>query len=456
MKKGAIFFFMLWALMINTSAQKLFLENSFFNEEEITDLVLWRNDVWASTNKGLYQLEHGHYQNIAVPPTENDKITALFNNSPYALVCGTYKGNLIFISQDDQNFCSVNWELHDPRVISTFYISSIGQNHDGLWVGSLEKGAYRVDPVDKSLQNFSLDFDDDTIGLNVYHIAIGPSQKVWANSQDGLYFILDLFRDGNLQYVKSGKFSRPFSHMTEGPDGVYAFFQTKRGKSRLLKLGFRHSTSDATILKRFRLPEELKYEPIRALSISQNGELWILGSVLWRFVKDEWVPYELPETMENIDISKVVVHKDKIWMSAPFNGVFMLSTNDKLKGEKLEGPIANVALGVKTELKNVFFEPGDSALIPISHKALNPIALQMLGDKSLKLEVRGHTAQDGDSLFLQQLSVARARSVKQFLVTKGVAEHRITVSGWGARQLKNTVQPKSGENRRVEILLKAH
>lgn len=447
---------MLCALTIDSFGQKLFLENSFFNEEEITDLVLWRSDVWASTNKGLYQLENGHYQNIAVPPTENDKITALFNHSPYALVCGTYKGNLIFISQDDQNFCSVNWELHDPRATRTFYISSIAQNHDGLWVGSLEKGAYRVDPEDKTLQNFSLDFDDDTIGLNVYDIVIGPKRKVWANSQSGLYFILDFFRDGNLRYVESGKFSTPFSHMVEGPDGVYAVSKTRRGKSKLLKLGFRNATSDATILKRYRLPEELRYSPIKAISLSQTGELWILGKALWRYVKDEWVPYELPDIMKGMDISKVVIHKDKIWMSAPFNGVFMLSTNDRLKSENLDKPIANVALGVKTELENVFFEPGDSTLIPISYKALDPIAEQMLSDKSLKLEVRGHTAKDGDSLFLQQLSIARARSVKQFLINKGVSEDRIKASGWGAQQLKNTDEPKSGENRRVEILLKAH
>jgi outer membrane protein OmpA-like peptidoglycan-associated protein len=66
----------------------------------------------------------------------------------------------------------------------------------------------------------------------------------------------------------------------------------------------------------------------------------------------------------------------------------------------------------------------------------------------LKLTVEGHTSHGAKFI----LSLKRAQSVKNYLVEKGISEKRIVAKGFGAARLKNETDPKSHQNRRVEIV----
>ena len=422
-------------------------------DEEITDLVTWRSHVWASTNTGLHRLESGHAEKVAVPPTEKDKITSLYNQSPFALVCGTYKGNLVFISQDDKNYCNVSWELHDPRATSTFYISSITQDQGQIWVGSLEKGVYQVNPMDKSLKNYSLDFTEDTTGINVYDVAKGEKGELWVNSQDGLYFILEYQQgDTSLSYVASTRFRKPFKHMVGTKEGVYSAYKARNGTTKLQLLKFGGQSVEARINKRYRLPDDLKLAGIKAIHVKNKQEFWALGSQLWHYQNKVWTPFDLPESLAEFNLNRLLVMGKNVWVSDPQNGVFLLSQGVEIETQP-KPSIPQIQVGVTTELQNVFFQPGDSTLIDLSYRALNSIVVQMQNDHDIAIKVSGHTAKDGDSLFLYNLSIGRARSVKSFLVSQGIDPDRVEVAGLGSTDLKNPSQPKSGENRRVEILM---
>jgi outer membrane protein OmpA-like peptidoglycan-associated protein len=67
--------------------------------------------------------------------------------------------------------------------------------------------------------------------------------------------------------------------------------------------------------------------------------------------------------------------------------------------------------------------------------------------------VEGHSDSTGSDAYSQQLSERRAASVKNSLVRRGVAPHRINILGHGERRpvATNTTAEGRRMNRRVEI-----
>jgi outer membrane protein OmpA-like peptidoglycan-associated protein len=71
----------------------------------------------------------------------------------------------------------------------------------------------------------------------------------------------------------------------------------------------------------------------------------------------------------------------------------------------------------------------------------------------VKMSIAGHTDNTGKPEKNQSLSVARAESVKKYLVSKGVNESRLTATGFGQDQpiADNTTASGKAKNRRVEF-----
>lgn len=64
----------------------------------------------------------------------------------------------------------------------------------------------------------------------------------------------------------------------------------------------------------------------------------------------------------------------------------------------------------------------------------------------------GHTDGVGSADYNRRLSQARARSVRDFLVQRGVTGARLNTKGMGFDNLLNPADPSAAENRRVEIV----
>jgi OmpA-OmpF porin, OOP family len=103
--------------------------------------------------------------------------------------------------------------------------------------------------------------------------------------------------------------------------------------------------------------------------------------------------------------------------------------------------------------KNIFFATGSSKLLPKSFKSLNEVAKIMAADQSLKLDIDGHTDNQGKPEKNQTLSEARAAAVKAYLVTKGIDESKMTFAGHGQDMpaADNKTAAGRAQNRRVEL-----
>lgn len=103
--------------------------------------------------------------------------------------------------------------------------------------------------------------------------------------------------------------------------------------------------------------------------------------------------------------------------------------------------------------KNIFFATGSAKLLPKSFKSLNAVAAIMAADKTLMLDVDGHTDSQGKPDKNQALSESRAAAVKAYLVTKGVEESKMTATGHGQDMpvADNKTAAGKAKNRRVEL-----
>jgi len=140
-----------------------------------------------------------------------------------------------------------------------------------------------------------------------------------------------------------------------------------------------------------------------------------------------------------------------IWAMVGPNGPGMYTINVADAGAVDLG--ANLAKTCHVAIYGVLFDFNKSTLQPASDATLQPVANLMAADKSLKLEIQGHTDNVGADAYNQTLSEARAKAVVTWLTQHGVAADRLTAKGYGKTKpvADNGSDEGRAKNRRVEI-----
>lgn len=105
-------------------------------------------------------------------------------------------------------------------------------------------------------------------------------------------------------------------------------------------------------------------------------------------------------------------------------------------------------------LEGVNFETGKSTLTPESETILNGVAESLVANDSIRVQVTGHTDNTGSLAVNRRLSRARADAVRTYLISRGVAEDRLTARGFGPDQpvASNKTADGRAQNRRVELM----
>ena len=104
----------------------------------------------------------------------------------------------------------------------------------------------------------------------------------------------------------------------------------------------------------------------------------------------------------------------------------------------------------------VLFASAKSDLLPAAQLKLNSVAEALTQqDPDSKMVVEGHTDSQGGDSYNMDLSQRRAQTVRDYLVSRGIAADRVTSQGYGSS--RSVADNKSAEgranNRRVEIVV---
>jgi len=105
------------------------------------------------------------------------------------------------------------------------------------------------------------------------------------------------------------------------------------------------------------------------------------------------------------------------------------------------------------DLKGVNFETGKAEILNSSFKILESTVKGLQKYDTVKVEISGHTDNQGGLEYNDKLSQARADAVRNYLIKKGIAENRITAVGYGYSRPRadNKTEKGKAQNRRIEI-----
>jgi OmpA-OmpF porin, OOP family len=109
--------------------------------------------------------------------------------------------------------------------------------------------------------------------------------------------------------------------------------------------------------------------------------------------------------------------------------------------------------GQVIRINNIFFEFGKAELKTESFSELNRLVKLMEQNATMEIALGGHTDNVGSEESNLKLSTDRAKSVLDYLVSKGIAANRISSNGYGKSKpvTENETEEGRAQNRRVEF-----
>jgi len=134
------------------------------------------------------------------------------------------------------------------------------------------------------------------------------------------------------------------------------------------------------------------------------------------------------------------------------NDTILFAENDSLQ-KTVDFILKPMKRGAKIVVENILFNSGNAILKPSSYVELDKLATLLNENKDIRIEVSGHTDNVGSAAVNKKISKARALTVRNYLITKGVEEERLEYEGYGFDQpiANNSTAEGRAQNRRVEI-----
>lgn len=233
-------------------------------------------------------------------------------------------------------------------------------------------------------------------------------------------------------------------------DGITAYYASDGADSR-----------GGLDLYTFQLPASVR--PVKTL--------WVTGTVF-----DQHTKAGLPSAVELLDlqtaqlISKVQTDEDGTYLiTLPvgrnyafnvnrkgylfYSETFALGTPGSDTTYRIDIPLQPLEINARIILKNIFFRTNEAQLQQESMIELDKVVQLLADNPTLRIEIAGHTDATGTEAANLLLSNNRARTVVNYLVSKGVAPQRLTAKGFGAGQPVADNQTEEGRalNRRTEL-----
>ena len=126
---------------------------------------------------------------------------------------------------------------------------------------------------------------------------------------------------------------------------------------------------------------------------------------------------------------------------------------DKSKPYLMDVPLQPIGMNEVVVMRNIFFDTDKYDLRSESMAELSKLVALLKNNPALKIEVMGHTDNVGDDAKNMKLSENRAKSVCDYLISKGVEQSRVKYKGYGKTvPLKpNDTDENRQLNRRTEF-----
>lgn len=115
--------------------------------------------------------------------------------------------------------------------------------------------------------------------------------------------------------------------------------------------------------------------------------------------------------------------------------------------------LKKITKGSRIVLRNIFFDYARATLIDESVTELDRLVELLNKNSEIRIEISGHTDNQSSLKTNQRLSTARAKSVVDYLILKGIDPARLEYKGYAFNQpiVSNDTEEGRAQNRRVEF-----
>ena len=237
------------------------------------------------------------------------------------------------------------------------------------------------------------------------------------------------------------------------PDGTEGMF------SSVMKDGF----GDMDIFS-FKMPVAAKPLPItyvKGIVRDANTKNFLEAKVQVVDIKNKEVKFNDYTDVATGEFLAVMPLGSSYAFNAVADGYLFYSANFELNGKASDQPyileiyLKKLQTGADVVLKNIFFDTNKYELLPASITELTSLLDLLQVNKTMAIEIQGHTDNVGTITENQQLSVQRAKAVYDFLLDHKIDVDRLSYKGFGAGKPLATNATTAGKqyNRRTSFVI---
>jgi outer membrane protein OmpA-like peptidoglycan-associated protein len=216
---------------------------------------------------------------------------------------------------------------------------------------------------------------------------------------------------------------------------------------------------------RIKLPEESKPEPVAILSgnvLKTSDNTPVSAQIFAIEIGQKSDTIKTNYNQATGEYKLVLSLKKKYLIYAKAKDYLSVNESvDLLKETKYREMKRNLKLlpivaGATAQLSEVVFAQSSFDLLPASNQELDKLVEMMKENLKIEIHLDGHTDNQGDWNANIELSKNRVQAVKKYLVSKGIADKRITTKAWGGAKpiASNETEATRTRNRRVEFTIK--
>lgn len=212
---------------------------------------------------------------------------------------------------------------------------------------------------------------------------------------------------------------------------------------------------------KFKLPENLKPKPVTYM----KGKTYDAETKAPLRAKFELLELEKGEKMvESTANSRgqflvCLPYGKEYALNASHEGYLFYSENFKLMKSKdmrpveKDVPLQPIKVGMTVVLNNIFFATDKFDLEPESKVELEKLREYLEKNPTLKIEIGGHTDNQGSKAHNQELSTNRSRAVYEWLIMNKIAKERLSFAGYADDIPIDSNETPEGraKNRRTEF-----
>ncbi len=143
-------------------------------------------------------------------------------------------------------------------------------------------------------------------------------------------------------------------------------------------------------------------------------------------------------------------------LSAQREGYIPYTMSITTPGDSILVGLTRIAPGNSITLNNLYFDYDSDEILPTSNAEIERLSLFLKRNKQVKIEIIGHTDNQGSKTYNLDLSRRRANALMNALIKKGIVADRLTAKGMGSEApiATNDTEEGRAQNRRVEILIR--